>query len=337
MTKTITQSIGHGGYNTSLDDIKTVQELLNKVPPWSGGPDPKLVIEGKNWGANWHRTLEAIKTFQEAKFNGWSDGRIDPEQFGGKTMTELNKYDQNIFPVDPPDIPPDLPYPPGIPTAPIVPIIPKTTSGTRSRWSIVQDTDLTNPGVKIPELPIASIKGGGMQITVKLTNNNSLEHHRYTEETHQYLCNIAAVSFGTDSVLPPKSVVSSIEPYFRQLSKLTLPSFEKHGAIFKANSKMQVDELMSNDFLGPFMYIKCSGGAVGFHGIKAGILMLGCTELLFASAFASLVFPLLALKVAMSTCNAIAFPASVGPGVKVGVDATIGIGHTILADGNLDL
>lgn len=91
---TISQSIGQGGYNTAVQDIITIQTLLNKVPSGEGGPDPKLIVEGKNWGPNWGKTKAAIVKFQKAKFKGWSDGRIDPERFGGMTMKELNKYER---------------------------------------------------------------------------------------------------------------------------------------------------------------------------------------------------------------------------------------------------
>jgi hypothetical protein len=37
--------------------------------------------------------LQAIVSFQKAKFGGWFDGRIDPEAYGGMTMRELNRYD----------------------------------------------------------------------------------------------------------------------------------------------------------------------------------------------------------------------------------------------------
>jgi hypothetical protein len=97
----ISQSIGQGGYNTDVKDIQTIQHLLNKVPPLSGGPDPKLEVEGKNWGSNWDRTIEAINKFQKAKFGGSSDGRIDP---GGPTFAELLKYERTFFPVEPGDI-----------------------------------------------------------------------------------------------------------------------------------------------------------------------------------------------------------------------------------------
>ncbi|MDD5296960.1 MAG: papain-like cysteine protease family protein [Rhodocyclaceae bacterium] len=98
MARTISQSIGQGGYNTSGADIKTIQELLNLVPPAEGGPAPKLAVDGLNHGTNWNHTIQAIHKFQKAKFRGWSDGRVDPEKFGGKTMTELNKYDKPSAP-----------------------------------------------------------------------------------------------------------------------------------------------------------------------------------------------------------------------------------------------
>jgi hypothetical protein len=179
MAKVLSQSIGRGGYNTSVQDIQTIQSLLNKVPSPSGGPDPKLIVEGKNWGQNWDRTLQAIVQFQKAKFNGWADGRVDPEKYGGKTMAELNKYDQLLFyPLDPLQFPPDVP-----PVNPDPPASPKSNNfkirmlgGLDGGEGIIADVlffqiwdienDLTafyiygGPGVGVSALPLSGTTKG---------------------------------------------------------------------------------------------------------------------------------------------------------------------------------
>ena len=43
MGRVISQSIGQGGHNSSVEDVKTVQQLLNRVPPTECGPDPSVL------------------------------------------------------------------------------------------------------------------------------------------------------------------------------------------------------------------------------------------------------------------------------------------------------
>ena len=62
-------SVGEGGQNDEAD-VRLVQELLNAKA--GAGLD----VDGK-YGP---KTLAAIKAFQEATFNGWSDGLIEPGQ-----------------------------------------------------------------------------------------------------------------------------------------------------------------------------------------------------------------------------------------------------------------
>jgi peptidoglycan hydrolase-like protein with peptidoglycan-binding domain len=76
----ITQRVGVGGVNRS-PSVKTVQELLNRVPPAAGGPDPRLAETGLCDAA----TLQAIRNFQKLQ-SIRQDGIIDP---GGMTLTRL--------------------------------------------------------------------------------------------------------------------------------------------------------------------------------------------------------------------------------------------------------
>jgi peptidoglycan hydrolase-like protein with peptidoglycan-binding domain len=87
VAKTITASVGRlGGVNRPAD-VRTVQELLNKVPADSGGPRVKLPVDGV-CGTS---TGDAIRTFQVRQFGGgMADGRVDP---GGPTLRKLNEYD----------------------------------------------------------------------------------------------------------------------------------------------------------------------------------------------------------------------------------------------------
>lgn len=70
----ISGSVGKGGDN-KLEDVKLVQELLNKK-------GQNLTVDG-DCGRN---TIAAIEAFQQSEF-GWKDGRIDP---GGKSWGALS-------------------------------------------------------------------------------------------------------------------------------------------------------------------------------------------------------------------------------------------------------
>ena len=79
----ITASVGMGAVNNA-DDVSTVQELLNVVPPDQGGPVPPLAVDGLI-GPN---TIKAINKFQ-IKQLGFQDGRVDP---GKDTIKRLNEF-----------------------------------------------------------------------------------------------------------------------------------------------------------------------------------------------------------------------------------------------------
>jgi hypothetical protein len=80
---TISASVGVGGRNLAAD-VRTVQELLNNVPPEQGGPAPKLAVDGLVGPL----TNGAIAKFQRKQL-GFSDGRVDP---GGPTLKRLNQF-----------------------------------------------------------------------------------------------------------------------------------------------------------------------------------------------------------------------------------------------------
>ena len=102
MARTISASVGRGGVNRSADTI-TVQELLNRVPPSSGGPVPLLKVDGLCGP----KTTTAIQTFQLKQW-GWNlaDGRVDP---AGPTLARLNDFDTAAPPPPGPPPKPDLP------------------------------------------------------------------------------------------------------------------------------------------------------------------------------------------------------------------------------------
>lgn len=84
MARTISASVGQGGVNRSAD-VRTIQELLNKVPVGWGGPLPKL----KEDGFIGPLTNAAIRGFQEVQFKQVfnPDGKVDP---GQRTLARLN-------------------------------------------------------------------------------------------------------------------------------------------------------------------------------------------------------------------------------------------------------
>lgn len=87
MVKQISASVGLNGTNVP-QDVKIVQELLNKVPAAKGGAVPALKVDGLAWA----KTTSAIKKFQQQCLNfKWPDGRIDPH---GKTFQALSAFDQ---------------------------------------------------------------------------------------------------------------------------------------------------------------------------------------------------------------------------------------------------
>ncbi|HEX2659226.1 MAG TPA: hypothetical protein VHU40_13175 [Polyangia bacterium] len=72
-----------------VDDVKTVQDLLNLVPSSKGGPSAFLNVDGLAFG----KTQDAITRFQRVALGMASpDGRVDP---GGRTLTKLGEFESN--------------------------------------------------------------------------------------------------------------------------------------------------------------------------------------------------------------------------------------------------
>jgi hypothetical protein len=86
-------SVGRMGGVNHTEDVRKVQNALNKVPKSEGGPPKPLDPDGK-CGT---KTIEAIQLFQIKHF-GWggADGRVD---VNGPTHRKLNEYDGGITPV----------------------------------------------------------------------------------------------------------------------------------------------------------------------------------------------------------------------------------------------
>ena len=109
MPRSISAAVGQSCPNFA-PDVKTVQELINKVPPNQGGltPDKKLVVDG----ACGPKTRDAISKFQLKHF-GWSgaDCKVEPNK---QTLAKLNSFETgpgggSVAPPPPP--PPPKPQP----------------------------------------------------------------------------------------------------------------------------------------------------------------------------------------------------------------------------------
>lgn len=81
----ISAPVGERGRNLP-DDVFTIQEALNRVPPDQGGPKVPLKVDG----ICGPKTKGAIQTFQLRHF-GWklADSRVDP---GKPTIAKLNEF-----------------------------------------------------------------------------------------------------------------------------------------------------------------------------------------------------------------------------------------------------
>lgn len=79
--RTISASVGRNGVNR-YEDVLTIQQMLNMILAYQGGPVEQLDEDGKS-GRN---TIAAIEKFQ--RFIGIQpDGRVDPN---GGTLAALN-------------------------------------------------------------------------------------------------------------------------------------------------------------------------------------------------------------------------------------------------------
>lgn len=86
MAKVIHSSVGTMGSANMLADVRIVQELLNRVPRYEGGPEEPLVVDGRCGPI----LIAAIRKFQsEQFFQLLEDGKVQP---GKQTITRLNQY-----------------------------------------------------------------------------------------------------------------------------------------------------------------------------------------------------------------------------------------------------
>lgn len=81
----LSASVGKAGTNEP-DDVFTVQMLLNHVDAGSGGPNPRLQVDGLVGP----KTIVAIKGFQQGQL-GFQDGLVEP---GKATFTALLRFFQ---------------------------------------------------------------------------------------------------------------------------------------------------------------------------------------------------------------------------------------------------
>lgn len=98
---TILQSVGAGGSN-QVDDIDTIQILLNGIPPEQGGAFPPLIVLDVDDAINrveLARMIEAIRTFQQLHFH-FDDGRVDPEMQTIRKMRQLMRKKPSPLPAD---------------------------------------------------------------------------------------------------------------------------------------------------------------------------------------------------------------------------------------------
>ncbi|MGB7219942.1 MAG: hypothetical protein WBD07_14175 [Vicinamibacterales bacterium] len=99
----ISGSVGANGKNR-VEDVKTVQAILNRVPPAEGGPATPLKVDGLCY----QKTTAAIERFQKIGCGfKWPDRIIEPDH---KTWIALNRYDPAEPPAPP--VPAEPPEPP---------------------------------------------------------------------------------------------------------------------------------------------------------------------------------------------------------------------------------
>ncbi|MGE0759049.1 MAG: peptidoglycan-binding protein [Pirellulaceae bacterium] len=79
----ISAGVGLGGFNQP-EDVRTIQEALNRVPESQGGPAVALVVDG----IAGQRTQAAIAKFQRHHF-GWADGLIERNKRTHQRLREV--------------------------------------------------------------------------------------------------------------------------------------------------------------------------------------------------------------------------------------------------------
>lgn len=146
MAKAISASVGFGGVNRSMD-VRTIQELLNGVPPGNGGPVPRLDVDG----ACGPLTIGAIRTFQTTRFGPPVDARVDP---GQRTLEALNGSSPNrsTGTSSGPGVPPPLRLP-TLPKTPATPTGgPTSVQGLRKRIVEIATAEATPTPGKVSDL-----------------------------------------------------------------------------------------------------------------------------------------------------------------------------------------
>ncbi len=162
MARSILASVGLGGANR-LDDVVTVQSMLNCVPLGNGGPVPALDTDGKCGPL----TVGAIRRFQLKQFNA-ADGRVD---VGQRTIEQLQSFDQGPgqapAPVPGGIAPPQIVTPPGflpaqsdLPPNPAMNIPPGLSPLRRKILEIAMAEALPEPAVT----DLKTIQDGGQTV-----------------------------------------------------------------------------------------------------------------------------------------------------------------------------
>ncbi|MEO8026979.1 MAG: peptidoglycan-binding protein [Bryobacteraceae bacterium] len=92
----ISLPVGQGFKARNIDpDVRTIQESLNQITPFRGGPTVKLVVDGKCGP----KTNKAIVDFQVKQFGiKGADGLIEPNK---QTIQRINQILFSNLPVDP--------------------------------------------------------------------------------------------------------------------------------------------------------------------------------------------------------------------------------------------
>lgn len=94
MPRSIKTAVGRNLSNTSMDDVATVQYLLNCVPKHRGGPSRELRVNGLIS----EEVIQAIAGFQKASMLP-VDGRVEPSS---PTLKRLQPFDPFADTLSPP-------------------------------------------------------------------------------------------------------------------------------------------------------------------------------------------------------------------------------------------
>jgi hypothetical protein len=127
-------------------DQQTIITLLHRILPEDGGPGTILPPPTPGGLAS-QALIDAILNFQRKHApKKFQDGRVDPHGF---TLGKMNAFARSIFPIDPPDIPPDPnPFPPPAPKPnpappPPTPSVMRALGFNATNWKIVGSQGLS--------------------------------------------------------------------------------------------------------------------------------------------------------------------------------------------------